>query len=63
MQIKGFQALISGRSNISRNSLLKLLDAGRHGATGQVLIQTRRPDSEWFDRILRQDYHLSRAMP
>lgn len=30
--------------------------AGRHGARGQVLIQTHRPDSEWFDRILRQNY-------
>ena len=37
--------------------------AGRHGATGQVLIQTHRPDSEWLDKILRQDYyHLARAM-
>jgi primosomal protein N' (replication factor Y) len=23
---------------------------------GQVLIQTHRPDSEWFDRILKQNY-------
>ncbi len=37
--------------------------AGRHGATGQVLIQTHRPDSEWFERILKQDYdHLAKAM-
>ena len=37
--------------------------AGRHGATGQVLIQTHRPDSEWFDKILRQDYdYLAKAM-
>jgi primosomal protein N' (replication factor Y) len=37
--------------------------AGRHGATGQVLIQTHRPDSEWFERILRQDYdYLATAM-
>ena len=37
--------------------------AGRHGATGQVLIQTHRPDSEWFDKILRQDYdQLAKAI-
>ena len=37
--------------------------AGRHGATGQVLIQTHRPDSQWLDKILRQDYdHLARAV-
>lgn len=30
--------------------------AGRHGARGQVLVQTHRPDSEWFDRILKQNY-------
>jgi len=30
--------------------------AGRHGSRGQVLVQTHRPDSEWFDRILKQNY-------
>jgi primosomal protein N' (replication factor Y) len=30
--------------------------AGRHGDRGQVLIQTHRPDSEWIDRILKQNY-------
>ncbi len=38
--------------------------AGRHGgATGQVLIQTHRPESEWLDRILKQNYdHLALAI-
>ena len=37
--------------------------AGRHGATGQVLIQTHRPDSAWFDKILKQEYdYLAKAV-
>ena len=30
--------------------------AGRHNTQGQVLIQTCRPESEWLDLILKQDY-------
>ena len=37
--------------------------AGRHTSQGQVLIQTFRPDSDWFDLILKQDYdQLARAI-
>ncbi len=32
--------------------------AGRHSIQGQVLIQTHRPNSEWFDLILKQNYDL-----
>ncbi len=32
--------------------------AGRHSIQGQVLIQTRRPNSEWLHLILKQDYDL-----
>ncbi len=30
--------------------------AGRHQTDGEVLIQTHRPDSEWFARIMSADY-------
>ncbi len=37
--------------------------AGRHNTAGKVLIQTHRPDSQWFPLILEQDYdRLAEAM-